>query len=212
MNLTYTPSSLAKEDQWLCSVNHCCCVPLCWPECPWLHSFRAFPSPSAQMRSGATVCGAVSQLPCLGGWRRIHSRQLSVSQAGSPVGRSWVPPLALAANCFLYLWPVLALLWKKSALPAFLLAWESLGYTASKCPWQPIWSEVARRHSPQQVEVWLSSLPAKLLRSCLTLCDPIDCSLPGSSGCGASLDRNTGVGCHALLQGPSWPGDQTYVS
>ena len=76
MNLTYTPSSLAKEDQWLCSVNHCCCVPLCWPECPWLHSFRAFPSPSAQMRSGATVCGAVSQLPCLGGWRRIHSRQL----------------------------------------------------------------------------------------------------------------------------------------
>ena len=116
MNLTYTPSSLAKEDRWLCSLNHWCCVPLCWPECPWLHSFQALPSPSAQMGSGATVRGAVSQLPCLGGWRRIHSRQLSVSQAGSPVGRCWVPPLALAVNCFLYLWPVLALLWKKSAL------------------------------------------------------------------------------------------------
>ena len=32
---------------------------------------------------------------------------------------------------------------------------------------------------------------AKMLQSCLTLCDPVDCSLPGSSR----------VGCHALLQG-----------
>ena len=31
--------------------------------------------------------------------------------------------------------------------------------------------------------------------------DPMDCSLPGSSVHGDSLGKNTGMGCHALLQG-----------
>ena len=35
----------------------------------------------------------------------------------------------------------------------------------------------------------------------LTLCDPMDCSPPGSSVHGDSPGKNTGVGCHALLQG-----------
>ena len=34
-----------------------------------------------------------------------------------------------------------------------------------------------------------------------TLCDPMDCSLPGSSVPEDSLSKNTGAGCHALLQG-----------
>ena len=38
-------------------------------------------------------------------------------------------------------------------------------------------------------------------QSCLTLCDPMDCSLPGSSVHGDSPGRNTGVGCHAFFQG-----------
>ena len=42
---------------------------------------------------------------------------------------------------------------------------------------------------------------AKSLQSCLTLCDPVDCSLPGSSVHGNCPGKNTGVGCHALLQG-----------
>ena len=37
--------------------------------------------------------------------------------------------------------------------------------------------------------------------SCLTLCDPMDCSPPGSSVHRDSPGKNTGVGCHALLQG-----------
>ena len=41
----------------------------------------------------------------------------------------------------------------------------------------------------------------KSLQSCLTLCNPMDCSPPGSSVHGDSPDKNTGVGCHALLQG-----------
>ena len=38
-------------------------------------------------------------------------------------------------------------------------------------------------------------------QSCLTLCSPVDCSLPGSSVHGDSPGKNTGVDCHALLQG-----------
>ena len=38
---------------------------------------------------------------------------------------------------------------------------------------------------------------------CLTLCSPMDCSQPGSSVYGDSPCKNTGVGCHALLQGIS---------
>ena len=34
-----------------------------------------------------------------------------------------------------------------------------------------------------------------------TLCDPMDYSPPGSSVHGDSPDKNTRVGCHALLQG-----------
>ena len=38
-------------------------------------------------------------------------------------------------------------------------------------------------------------------QSCLTLCDPMDCSLPGSSVYADSPGQNPGVGYHALLQG-----------
>ena len=38
---------------------------------------------------------------------------------------------------------------------------------------------------------------AKSPQSCLTLCDPIDSSPPGSWD---SPGKNTGVGCHFLLQ------------
>ena len=34
-----------------------------------------------------------------------------------------------------------------------------------------------------------------------TLCDPMECSPPGSSVHGDSPGENTGVGCHFLLQG-----------
>ena len=40
---------------------------------------------------------------------------------------------------------------------------------------------------------------SKSLQSCLTLCDNMESSLPGSSV--HSPGKNTGVGCHFLLQG-----------
>ena len=41
---------------------------------------------------------------------------------------------------------------------------------------------------------------SKVTQSCLTLLDPMDCSLPGSSA-HVIFQESTGVGCHALLQG-----------
>ena len=38
-------------------------------------------------------------------------------------------------------------------------------------------------------------------QSCPTLCDPMDCSPPDPSLHGASSGKNTGVDCHAILQG-----------
>ena len=35
--------------------------------------------------------------------------------------------------------------------------------------------------------------------ACVTLCDPMDCSPPGSSVHVDSLVKNTGVGCHTLF-------------
>ena len=44
---------------------------------------------------------------------------------------------------------------------------------------------------------------------CPILCNPMDYSPPGSSDHGDSSDKNTRVGCHALLQGSSQPRDRT---
>ena len=42
---------------------------------------------------------------------------------------------------------------------------------------------------------------ALVVQSCPTLCDPMNCSLPGSSVHGDSPGKNIGVSCRALLQG-----------
>ena len=42
---------------------------------------------------------------------------------------------------------------------------------------------------------------AQSLQMSLTLCNPMDCSQPGSSVHRILQAKNTGGGCHALLQG-----------
>ena len=49
--------------------------------------------------------------------------------------------------------------------------------------------------------ILLSENESEIAQSCLTLCDPMDCSLPGSSIHGIFPGKNIGVGCHFLLQG-----------
>ena len=60
--------------------------------------------------------------------------------------------------------------------------------------------QIADRHMKRFQHHWLSCC-AKLLQSRPAPCGPVDCSLPGSSVHGNSLGKNTGVGCHSLLQG-----------
>ena len=52
----------------------------------------------------------------------------------------------------------------------------------------------------KQEAVWVISL-VLVPQSCLTLCDPMDCSPPGSSVHGDFPGQNTGVGSLSLLQG-----------
>ena len=49
------------------------------------------------------------------------------------------------------------------------------------------------------LEVW--AVLCLVAQCCLALCDPVGCSLPGSSIHGDSPGKDTAVGCHALLQG-----------
>ena len=51
------------------------------------------------------------------------------------------------------------------------------------------------------IPIICSTCACTLSRFSLTLCNPMDCSLPGSSVHVDSLGKNTGVGCNALLQG-----------
>ena len=66
----------------------------------------------------------------------------------------------------------------------------------------PVNEVIATWHSGPPVPVRLHKGCCCLgTRSCPTLCDPMDCSPPGSSVHGDPPGKNTGVGCHFLLQG-----------
>ena len=54
--------------------------------------------------------------------------------------------------------------------------------------------------------------PAKSLQSCPTLCDPRDCSLPGSSVHGILQARILGWVAISFCRGPSQPRDPACVS
>ena len=70
-----------------------------------------------------------------------------------------------------------------------------------------LWGLQSRRKclgalAPDYLSVHPSSAVLCLVTQlCPTLCDPINCSPPGSSVHGDCPGKNTGVGCHALLQG-----------
>ena len=51
----------------------------------------------------------------------------------------------------------------------------------------------------KEIISFFATAAAKSLQLCPTLCDPIDGSPPGPCPCN-SPDKNTGVGCHFLLQ------------
>ena len=70
-----------------------------------------------------------------------------------------------------------------SSIPGLTRHQQHLTLPTNSQPWQP------------EMSLCL------VIQSGLTLCDPVDRSPPGSSVHGDSPGKNTGVGCHALLQG-----------
>ena len=79
--------------------------------------------------------------------------------------------------------------------------------------WEGIWGRMdtcicmaeSLHCSPETITTLLfgyaaAAAAAKSLQSCPTLCDLIDRSLPGSPVPGILQAKNTGVGCHFLLQ------------
>ena len=77
----------------------------------------------------------------------------------------------------------------KDVSPAFLVAQPKLHFLSSS----------DTLHSSVNPIGFTSNMC--LVAQCPTLCNPMDCSPPGSSVHGDSPGKNTGVGCHALLQG-----------
>ena len=72
-------------------------------------------------------------------------------------------------------------------------------------------------YSPHSNNCWsvqhkATTMHATLLQSRLTLYDPMDDSLPGSSVHGDSPGKNIGVGCRALLHRIFWPRNRTCLS
>ena len=62
--------------------------------------------------------------------------------------------------------------------------------------------DIPSKLEPKRAEVTLPiSVLCLVTQLCLTFCDPMDYSLPGSSVNGDSPGKNTGMGFQALLQG-----------
>ena len=62
-------------------------------------------------------------------------------------------------------------------------------------------SEQNSKSDTSSPQLCAAKVKVSVVRTHPTLCGPVDCSPPGSSVHGNSPGRNTGVGCHVLLQG-----------
>ena len=67
---------------------------------------------------------------------------------------------------------------------------------------EPKQSQTSKQGSkPGTNQHYLNWIAIMLTLSCVLLCDPLDCSPPGSSVHGIFQGKNTVVGSHFLLQG-----------
>ena len=100
----------------------------------------------------------------------------------------WVlpPTIQLCTDCMLTCYIFKKGLGERQTNPGFL------GNTGGRKIW---W-----KFRSSNEENSAAAAAAKLHQSCPTLCDPIDGSPPGSPVPGILPGKNTGVGCHFLLQ------------
>ena len=79
---------------------------------------------------------------------------------------------------------------------AHMLGRYNMCYVLRGCNWI-----MSKRSLVALMTLYFSGVLVLSRSVCPTLCDPMDCSPPGSSVHGKSSGKNTEVGCHALLQG-----------
>ena len=90
---------------------------------------------------------------------------------------------------------------------ARVLEWGAIAFSRNQClgldnlklP-QMLLDPGTKPGPPAAVAAAAAAAAAKSLQLCPILCDPIDGSPPGSPVPGESLGKNTGMGCHFLLQ------------
>ena len=136
-----------------------------------------YPLPRLLLNS-SHPCSSMQQDPFCRGWNSNNRRRCQ-QQSSLPLGITSVSPLQASRL--------------KCGNPLQTLLCEPFD-----------WIQMASLSFPPLREGCCAVL-SKSLRSCPTLWDPMDCSLPGSSVHGDSPGKNTGVGYapppHALLQG-----------
>ena len=75
-----------------------------------------------------------------------------------------------------------------------------------------LWFQILSTNPPKTSGYICIYMHARSLQSCLTLCDPIDCSLPGSSVYGILQARILEWVDMPSSRGSSWPRDRTHIS
>ena len=107
-------------------------------------------------------------------------------------GVGWVtlwPWMCMHGNC-----PAYQLDWREGYdWPMCLLYFIKLPWTCSHGKSGEAWEKAWKSKSPWKMKV-------KVTKSCMTLCDPMNYSSPGSSVHRNSPGENTRVGCHEFLQ------------
>ena len=95
-----------------------------------------------------------------------------------------------------------------------LLYWQADSYPLHH-QGNPLCPFVKLGYLPLYCRVALSDMDCcwwcSVAKSCPTLCDPVDCSPPGSSVRGTFPGKNTGMGCHFLSQGDLPDRDRTCI-
>ena len=93
--------------------------------------------------------------------------------------------------------------WNPARSDKILFPWGSTSYTICEyqlCDQLSYFQKIESSQTKQK-EFTKQYVLCLVTQSCPTLCNPMDCSPPGSSVHGDSPGKNTRVGCHALLQG-----------
>ena len=144
---------------------------LCTPQRMWFLN-RPLKASTSPSPSGPCVASPESHLSC----RRIFQARTEAALGMEGGSRVTVPtrhaPLQSAVVF---------------AKQPFLLFFFCLAYGSSHC-------------KPARFPHFCFLRACSVAQKCLTLCDAMDCSPPGSSVLGDSPGKNPGVGCHALPQ------------